>query len=608
MLYDGTYAMFTAPVLKYYLGTMHPLALEGASSEQNIASRIYPYTIDYKLNFDDHDGLANFQAVWGDIIKGVTIFVGSDILDYDGSGSITEIRRTLTYDSSADDDEDIDTETSGAHYYADIPRPTNEDMTESVKNSSPFYKVLDTDLDELSDGYAMLVVHRLIESKSLTTVKRMKILLTYKVDSNEVRTDEGTTTSSYSETLTITIPNRATLDTVYDLIEEAFMDTLVIPHKMYMGQTREYTDSSDVVPYKLGIALVAKGGSVSLTSVAVNTIDGSSDEASNLYTLDVYGWNAKGAPLPSDRMPLKSLETQPSINDDYLHHVSLLPGVLSVYNSRLNMGNLQVRFTDYRVTPYNRGSLGSDMHVNMIYYYVRTNSGEVVVQSEDLLGVPCDLNYIYYPDTRCYRAVVCAMDSESKQVIYDLRMVASNVLNGAVFVTGMPHNTIRVNEDEDGYEFVYATDSGLSPYELGSYTPPADVGEGVEYVNNGVLTAKVDNPFNWDASGEASVGNGKVLALVANTTALSEGQFGSHPMYAFTDSEGVWALAIGTDGQMSAVQPVCRDTLTDPKSICQLDDSILFATERGIMDLHGGSSVCISDDLDGDVLDTTELP
>lgn len=50
-LYDNTYAKYTAPILLYNMGTQHITALEGASTEKekNLASKLYPYSIDYLL-------------------------------------------------------------------------------------------------------------------------------------------------------------------------------------------------------------------------------------------------------------------------------------------------------------------------------------------------------------------------------------------------------------------------------------------------------------------------------------------------------------------------------------------------------------------------------
>ena len=83
----------------------------------------------------------------------------------------------------------------------------------------------------------------------------------------------------------------------------------------------------------------------------------------------------------------------------------------------------------------------------------------------------------------------------------------------------------------------------------------------------------------------------------AAAKAMSEGQFGQFPLYAFT-TDGVWALEVSATGTYSARQPITRDVCLDSDSITQIDTSVLFATDRGIMQLSGSNSTCISDTID----------
>jgi hypothetical protein len=57
----------------------------------------------------------------------------------------------------------------------------------------------------------------------------------------------------------------------------------------------------------------------------------------------------------------------------------------------------------------------------------------------------------------------------------------------------------------------------------------------------------------------------------------------------------VWALETSSTGSYYARQPVTRDVCTNPDSITQLDDSVLFATDKGIMLLSGSQTQCITD-------------
>lgn len=112
-----------------------------------------------------------------------------------------------------------------------------------------------------------------------------------------------------------------------------------------------------------------------------------------------------------------------------------------------------------------------------------------------------------------------------------------------------------------------------------------------------VKVSEAENPLIFPAKNSVQVGSSTINALTANTRPISEGQFGDAPLYAFTD-EGVWVLMLGEEGTYIARQPANRDICSNPKGILQIDDAVLFPTERGIMMQRGRESECITDVLD----------
>lgn len=136
-------------------------------------------------------------------------------------------------------------------------------------------------------------------------------------------------------------------------------------------------------------------------------------------------------------------------------------------------------------------------------------------------------------------------------------------------------------------------------------TIPADPNTTIKYGNK-IKTSFVNNPFisSEENTSELSVGN--IYALSTAAKALSEGQFGQFPLYAFTD-EGVWALEVTGTGTYAARQPITRDVLSDPDSVTQIDSAVLFTTDRGIMLLSGSQAQCISDILAGTMFDLSQL-
>ena len=114
---------------------------------------------------------------------------------------------------------------------------------------------------------------------------------------------------------------------------------------------------------------------------------------------------------------------------------------------------------------------------------------------------------------------------------------------------------------------------------------------------NVIKVSEAENPLVFPAKNSVQVGSSIINALVANTRPISEGQFGEAPLYAFTD-EGVWVLMLGEEGTYVTRQPANRDICSNPKGILQIDDAVLYPTERGIMMQQGRESVCITDALD----------
>lgn len=126
--------------------------------------------------------------------------------------------------------------------------------------------------------------------------------------------------------------------------------------------------------------------------------------------------------------------------------------------------------------------------------------------------------------------------------------------------------------------------------------------------SNKLYVSEIDNPFFFPVTGIISVGAGSVIGLSAAAKALSQGQFGQFPLYVFT-TDGVWALSVSSTGSFSAVQPITRDVCINADSITSIDDTVLFATDRGVISLSGSEHRCVSDPIFGeDPFDLTTLP
>ncbi|MCF0247657.1 MAG: hypothetical protein HUJ86_03525, partial [Synergistes sp.] len=136
--------------------------------------------------------------------------------------------------------------------------------------------------------------------------------------------------------------------------------------------------------------------------------------------------------------------------------------------------------------------------------------------------------------------------------------------------------------------------------ELKPGTVPTSFTTAPEILPSAIYPSEIANPFYFPAKYSCSAGSDRIYALASNTEALSQGQFGAHPLYAFTGS-GIWALSISDEGTFSAVQPVNRDVVTNPNAVLPLSSSVLYCNRRGVIALQGINTELVSKTYDGDV-------
>jgi hypothetical protein len=119
---------------------------------------------------------------------------------------------------------------------------------------------------------------------------------------------------------------------------------------------------------------------------------------------------------------------------------------------------------------------------------------------------------------------------------------------------------------------------------------------GTEAKPNSLAVAKVANPWVIEAVYELACGG--IFALSSATEALSEGQFGEFPVYAFTDN-GIYALSVSDTGAIAAKQPISREVLSAPNAVLQLDNAVVFPTKAGLRHLSGRTVTPLSDTING---------
>lgn len=332
-------------------------------------------------------------------------------------------------------------------------------------------------------------------------------------------------------------------------------------------------------------------------------------------TSDVlHGKNYKRKDIIVDEEYLQSLTSREVMTDDYLSRDRLHADFSFVYNNRLNLAGLsrkpfagflaQSMFAYCEAVPFWTESSGG-IHLwveskNTVSYsiavYLKENGETYVVRASALSGDPCKMAeytgrkssqgcYLFYPNVNAYKMVIY----NDSSICYAVDLKAHEFLNGA-------YALLDYDLDREAQSSVT-----LPTVSTATKTFPIDI-------SNKIYTSEVNNPFYFPVLGINTVGTGDMLGICAAAKALSEGQFGQFPLYAFT-SEGVWALEVSSTGTYSAKQPITRDVVLSPDSITQIDDAVLFATARGIMLISGSTVKCVSDGINSaDLFSVTDLP
>lgn len=311
---------------------------------------------------------------------------------------------------------------------------------------------------------------------------------------------------------------------------------------------------------------------------------------------------------------LQSLVNREVMTDDYLSRDRLHADYSFVYNNRLNLAGLSRRpfagFLAQSMFAYcdvvftwteSNGSiyLETKPATNVSYsiaVYIKEDGKNYVVRSAAETYDPCKIIeytgrksswgcYLFYPNVNAYKMVIY----NDSSVCYAVDLKAHDFLNGAYALLD--------------YELERTAQNSVT---LPSATSAAS-GFPIP-ISNKIYTSEVNNPFYFPVLGINSVGTGDMLGLCAAAKALSEGQFGQFPLYAFT-TDGVWALEVSSTGTYSAKQPITRDVVISSDSITQIDNAVLFATSRGIMLISGSEVKCVSDSINSaDLFGITELP
>lgn len=300
-----------------------------------------------------------------------------------------------------------------------------------------------------------------------------------------------------------------------------------------------------------------------------------SDISNNFATEQVF---------PLESGALTNLTSREVMTGDSNTSHRLVPRKSFVYNSRLNLINVSTIPQEYPLdscVAYNNGKVESTDYEGIYYYiietyyfkayvFIKSSNTDVLIVETSSLPLYSLGNYFFYPDLNAFKVIIERTDTDGNKTYASRKLEKHEFLNGA-YTSDLPEGSYTGNFD---ISIIEETDRGF-------------------YYPNKIYTSEVNNPFTFPATGVNDIGTGEIIDIRSATKALSQGQFGQFPLYAFTN-EGIWALEVSSDGSFSSKQPITRDVCNNPNSITQIDTAVLFTSERGIMLIQGSESICIS--------------
>ena len=262
-------------------------------------------------------------------------------------------------------------------------------------------------------------------------------------------------------------------------------------------------------------------------------------------------------------------------HDDYFSNCPLAAENIYMYNKRLHLSNIQRGFYKGSTVfmPLKRDSSDDDVTT---YVHNSTSDGERVIKNTykktAVLGY-----YYFYPDPRATMVNIYIGTTHFAA----LPLKSHPLLNGAYYIQDTLPSASTSAEEAD----------------MSGAKPPEEKTE-LEHLSNEVWVSEVNNPFVFNASGVNSVGNGSIINIVSNTTAISQGQFGQFPLICFT-TDGVWVLQTSTEGLYSSAHPISREVCNNAKSVVATDSLVFFSSEKGLIMINGPEVTCVSEQLSG---------
>ena len=282
---------------------------------------------------------------------------------------------------------------------------------------------------------------------------------------------------------------------------------------------------------------------------------------------------------------VSNLTTQSQLGvDDYYGWARMSADKLFTYNKRLNLvGAKRYPFEGFSYFVGREVDTNKD-EAYMIYTHIVTDTCDKWVSCGATMNDSFLRGWIFYPDTNAREVILFKRGKYLR-----IQLMEHPMLNGSYSFTNLPSKEgDAVFKDISDEEFAKLVESAND----------------YEDLNSQIYTSNVNNPFVFEASGDNTVGTGKIYGIVSNTEAVSTGQFGQYPLLVFT-SEGIYGMSVNAEGLYSNSYPISREVCNKNSPFVPTGNMVFFTGLKGLMATSGGSVAFMSNKMSG--YQTSEL-
>ena len=606
-LYDGTFAMQSAPMLMLPNTVGQPLVTVNINSEG--VATLNPLFTKSQL-YARLDLPADLDS-WSDIITSFCVFVSPPIIDYtvDDSRAITSIRKMQqTGTTYMSDDRYMTSAPTTGQTTPEIPVLGNVTSGKVASSGTVSYLLSVRDDEPIGVYYQGKIKGGITSSGRLFRWNEIIIA----VNTSTVRNSGSTITNAGTLTAENATNVTSKASTYEHYLPSGFAESgdaieYFKPNGedialWFANYPYSYTVTAKVC-YLLGPVEQRNDFYIPLKRTDNRNFLDCIKEESNFYLVKEYDiatdfgirWQGTTPPASYNRVKeinidegvLNTIQARTRLNDTSQGRTKVIASSSIVYNNRLNVvvESESLPSSDpiesYCVSRTSGEIHGAWIHVNKNggTYCKRLSVGSQLCYMDGLL-------WFAYPDADAYAITIQTLNSQDGHNKYQTIPLSR-------------HSTLNV-----AYAFCsMKTINNIAGTDV-EKTAPVETGDLITYRNKIYQTFAMQ-PFVFNDALISDM-TGDVLKITTAVNAISEGQFGQFPLYAFC-KDGLWALQVKSDGTYSAPQPISHDVCNNAKAITQIDGAVIFTTAQGLKKVYGNKVELISDKINGQNISEGEV-